>query len=108
MILTARSARLCRPVPRVTPSPSSVHQWPRHRFSSTPLASRGVGGSAPGGPFRPGTDSRASSSYNVTDADIMSLAKLRQHSLSLADLVKYDSYHLRNIATIPRYTSDPS
>ncbi|KAK7228741.1 hypothetical protein V2G26_000911 [Clonostachys chloroleuca] len=27
--------------------------------------------------------------YNVTDADIMALSKLRQHSLSLADLVKH-------------------
>ncbi|VUC35757.1 unnamed protein product [Clonostachys rosea] len=29
------------------------------------------------------------SGYNVTDADIMALSKLRQHSLSLADLVKH-------------------
>lgn len=59
----------------------------------SPLRLRCLTSSSPraGGPVRAFSASArvsAQSSYNVTDADIVTLAKQRQHPLSLADLVK--------------------
>jgi hypothetical protein len=92
MMSTARSARLCRlrapsrlanltspplTAPRLRPSRT------RSLFSTTSYARTDAG-------FAGSGSGAGNSSYNVTDADIMALAKMRQHKLSLADLVKYN------------------